>query len=168
MNVLCVFLVLICVGEVVSFGAPRSREPTKARSAWRCSSLDADAEGRAEKAAEAKVDSYLMADSMMGLNIEDAVARLIEDDKKKGGDGDAADMSPSEKFKQIYNSIKASDGTDKNTTILNATAMLASLFPEEKLSTPFDERKVMMKLRRDLDEQDFKDTFLSPEVGEIY
>jgi hypothetical protein len=36
------------------------------------------------------------------------------------------------------------------------------------VSTPFDERKVMMKLRRDLREQDFKDIFLSPEVGEIF
>ena len=56
--------------------------------------------------------------------------------------------------------------TDTLTHILTPYLILSIL--ADQVSTPFDERKVMMKLRRDLNEQDFKDTFMSPEVGEIY
>ena len=65
----------------------------------------------------------------------------------------------------MYNTIKAAKKDDKKA---DAASMLKSLFPEQNLSTPFDERKVMIKLRKDLDEQDFKDTFINKNVGDIF
>ena len=44
--------------------------------------------------------------------------------------------------------------------------MLESLFGGEQAQDPFDERKVMMKLKNMLDLEDFKELFIDPKIGD--
>jgi hypothetical protein len=64
----------------------------------------------------------------------------------------------------MYMDIK----TRKNgTTPLDPATMLAQLFAEEPSRDPFDERKVMLKLKNILTPEDFKELF-SSDIGDIW
>ena len=120
-----------------------------------------DDQWRADSASDAESDSYMMGESASNdANIQETVAKMLGSELKKAG---GEEVSPEAKFSAIYESIKTS-----NTTQLDAAKILADLFPAEKLSTPFDERKVMIKLRQSMDDEDFKKTFLNKDVGDVY
>ena len=50
---------------------------------------------------------------------------------------------------------------------LDSTAMLADLFSDSQKKDPFDERKVMMKLRKMLKTEDFTELFKDPNIGDF-
>lgn len=79
---------------------------------------------------------------------------------------DCKELSPSEMFNEMYNTLKAGNDGDKEE--LDAMDMLQKLFPVVEEKEPFDERKVMMKLKRILDEEDFNDMFRDKSIGDIY
>lgn len=75
-------------------------------------------------------------------------------------------LSPTEKFNEIYNTLKTSNIEEKED--LDAMDLLQKLFPVVKEKEPFDERKVVMKLRKMLDEEDFNSMFRDKGIGDIY
>ena len=52
-------------------------------------------------------------------------------------------------------------------TTLDSAAMLADLFSDSQKKDPFDERKVMMKLRKMLKTEDFTELFKDPNIGDF-
>lgn len=62
------------------------------------------------------------------------------------------------------------DDKDKTGSLVkfDSTAMLADLFSDSQKKDPFDERKVMMKLRNMLAGEDFQDLFKDPNIGDVY
>ena len=50
---------------------------------------------------------------------------------------------------------------------LDSTAMLADLFSDSQKKDPFDERKVMMKLRKMLKTEDCTELFKDPNIGDF-
>ena len=94
-------------------------------------------------------------------SVEDNVKKLMGEPATFNDDG----PSPDVKFNKIYNDIKSNKKSNKT---LDATAMLQELFPPPDLKNPFDERKIMMKLKNSMNEEDFKQLFLDKNIGDIF
>ena len=130
-------------------------------------------------------DINLVAETEMDRSIAMAVKSLLDEGPKE------PELSPVEKFNQIYRvrargelmvppflqltplinqtqGIKSREKDGKTLAQLDSAAMLADLFSDSQKKDPFDERKVMMKLRKMLEEEDFQDLFKDPNVGDIY
>ena len=73
---------------------------------------------------------------------------LIQSIKLSKGDTTAAEAAPKRK--------------------LDPAEILASLFTDKPVREPFDDRKVMMKLRQVLTVEDFAGLFKDPMIGDIY
>jgi hypothetical protein len=101
-------------------------------------------------------------ESLMDISIQNAVKNFIEEAPKD------PEISPLEVFQQMYKDIKAKKVGVNGTTALDPKSMLESLFPATDVGNdPFDERKVMIKLRNIMHEDDFKDMFKNPAVGDF-
>ena len=74
--------------------------------------------------------------------------------------------SPSETFKDFYESIKLKKNNQTNQ--LDATQILESLFTEKPVREPFDDRKVITSLRQVLNTDDFSALFKDPNIGDLY
>lgn len=72
----------------------------------------------------------------------------------------------------VHQDLKSRNNDDKNNTgsavKLDSAVMLADLFSDSQKKDPFDERKVMMKLRTMLAGEDFADLFKDPNIGDVY
>jgi hypothetical protein len=118
----------------------------------------------------------------------------VEEREKPGFKKDNGDvvLSPVEKFRMMYEEIKKDQGTAFSTMDTKkdsvrkdkplegmkshevkeeayqakAANMLEGLFGGEQSKDPFDERKVMMKLKQMLDIEDFKGLFVDPKIGD--
>ena len=130
-------------------------------------------------------DSFLsdqLDESLLGQSIQNAVNNLIKDVEKRdkfGKDGQKK-LTPEQKFVQMYNQIKEEGKRGKNNSEVGnmtvesslerqqerAADMLETLFGGEQAKDPFDERKVMMKLKNMLDLEDFKELFIDPTIGD--
>ena len=106
------------------------------------------------------MDVFLSGDMEEG-SVEDNVKKLMGEPATFNDDGPAPDV----KFNRIYDDIKSNKKSNKT---LDATAMLQELFPPPDLKNPFDERKVMMKLKNSMNEEDFKQLFLDNNIGDIF
>ena len=108
-------------------------------------------------------------ETALNAAIEDAVQRIIDDALKGSSDLVEPEKSPVEKFQQMYREIKATKRERKDGTVakMDSAVMLENLLGGEQTKDPFDERKVMMKLRSMLNQEDFKDLFLDPKIGDI-
>lgn len=110
-------------------------------------------------------------EALIDRSIEKAVQQIIEEGLG-GGDKKATEPTPVEKFQQMYLDIKARKKGQTQTQpapgspALDAAVMLEALLGGEQAKDPFDERKVMMKLRTMLDTQDFSDLFKDPTIGD--
>jgi len=121
-------------------------------------------------------------ESMLDQSIQNAVNNLIKDVEKRdkyGNDGQK-NLTPEQKFAQMYAKIKEEgkackedsqeDGKTAGGSLEQqqerAADMLESLFGGEQAQDPFDERKVMMKLKNMLDLEDFKELFIDPKIGD--
>lgn len=104
------------------------------------------------------LDLNLISETAMDQSIERAVKQLLDEGTK------APAKAPTEIFNEMYLNLK--DKNSKNSTSLDPEAMLAQLFPDDQTKNPFDERKVMIKLRQMLDKGDFDDLFLDPTIGD--
>jgi hypothetical protein len=109
---------------------------------------------------EDDVDIDLIVESVMDQSVEKAVKQMIEEGPKVD-----EEATPAEKFNMLYKDIKSKKN---ETTSMDSTQMLAALFTEGQTKDPFDERKVMMKLRNMLHKEDFEGLFKDPVVGDIY
>lgn len=108
---------------------------------------------------ESDVDIDLVTDSVIDHSIEKVVKQMLGEPEK------GPDFSPLDTFNDIYNELKAKKSTDSSRK-LNATDMLERLFPDDQTGEPFDERKVMIKLRNILDSKDFEELFKDPSIGD--
>ncbi len=104
------------------------------------------------------LDLNLISETAIDQSIERAVKQLLDEGTK------APVKAPTEIFNEMYLNLK--EKNSKNNTKLDPEAMLAQLFPDEQAKDPFDERKVMIKLRQMLDKGDFDDLFLDPTIGD--
>ena len=105
--------------------------------------------------------------SIMSRTIEESVQKLIEGDKSDN------EIDPVVKFQEIYATLKNSKGKGQgnNSTqsgeTLDPAALLEQLFPTKKISTPFDERKVIVKVRSELNPEDMIGIFKGNEIGDL-
>jgi len=104
------------------------------------------------------LDLNLISETAIDQSIERAVKQLLDEGFK------APEKAPTEIFNDMYFNLK--NKKSNNSTSLDPAAMLAQLFPDEQAKDPFDERKVMIKLRQMLDKGDFDDLFLDPTIGD--
>lgn len=104
------------------------------------------------------LDLNLISETAIDQSIERAVKQLLGEGFK------APEKAPTEIFNDMYLNLK--NKKSNNSTSLDPAAMLAQLFPDEQAKDPFDERKVMIKLRQMLDKGDFDDLFLDPTIGD--
>ena len=117
------------------------------------------------------VEYGMIDETLIDRSIEKAVQQIIEEGLG-GGDKKAPEPTPVEKFQQMYLDIKARKKGQTQTQpapgspALDAAVMLEALLGGEQAKDPFDERKVMMKLRTMLDTQDFSDLFKDPTIGD--
>ena len=127
-------------------------------------------------------ESYLsdeLNESLLDKSIQNAVSNLIKDVERedKYGTNGQLKLTPEQKFVEMYKQIKEEslqDGQVEERTAggsleqqqQRAASMLESLFGGEQAKDPFDERKVMMKLKNMLDLEDFKELFLDPKIGD--
>lgn len=102
------------------------------------------------------LDIQYIAESVMDQSIERAVKQMLSDGPKE------PEISPLERFNSMYKDIKSK----KNGTTLDPALMLSQLFTDEAGIDPFDERKVMFKLRNILEREDFDDLFNDPSIGD--
>jgi hypothetical protein len=122
------------------------------------------------------INALVGGESFMDQHIEETVAKMLVSDRNI-----KSEKTPEEKWSDIYQTLKSSgikssskkaEAVTVNSTTtarrMTAEQMLAILFPVEKLSTPFNEAKVMVKLRQDMNVKDFEDTFKDPNIGDIY
>eukprot|EP01035_Chromulina_nebulosa_P020017 gene20017-25992_t len=105
------------------------------------------------------LDSDGFQQSIMDSSIQNAIKNYISAGPQPPTE------SPVEIFNRIYKDIKSTKGESKKK--LDVKSMLESLFPQEKVKEPFDERKVLIKLRSILNQEDFAGMFKDPIVGEI-
>ena len=63
--------------------------------------------------------------------------------------------------------MKSRNKDASSATTLDSAAMLADLFSDSQKKDPFDERKVMMKLRKMLKTEDFTEHFKDPNIGDF-
>lgn len=75
--------------------------------------------------------------------------------------------SPTETFKELYEAIKSKKNESNQ---LDAKKMLESLFEfdAKPIREPFDDKKVITKLREVLSTEDFSSLFKDPNIGDIY
>lgn len=103
-------------------------------------------------------------ESSIDKSIEKAVQAIIEEGL---GNNREAELSPVEKFQRMYLDIKSrKDNKNQVEVKMDHAVMLEQLLGGEQTKDPFDERKVMMKLRNMLNQEDFKDLFLDPTIGD--
>ena len=104
-------------------------------------------------------------ESLLEKSIETAVRQMIDEGL---GKDKSQEPTPVEKFQSLYLELKTRDR--KQTTLkgtnLDAAAMLEKLLGGEQAKDPFDERKVMIKLRNVLTPEDFYDLFKDPTIGD--
>lgn len=106
------------------------------------------------------VDTFdLITEQAVDQSLEKAVKQMV-------GSVSSSTIDPVDKFNTMYKSLKA-NGKNKTKTF-DASEMLLELFPVEEAKDPFDEKKVIMKLRQMLDAEDFKGLFLDANVGDLY
>lgn len=103
-------------------------------------------------------------------SLEDAI-RVIIDQGLVNKKSEMAELTPVEKFEQLYKELQMRDGKGPSGLSgtrkkMDAGNMLEHLLGGEQTKDPFDERKVMIKLRNILDSEDFKELFLDPAVGD--
>ena len=111
-----------------------------------------------ERVEDGGMDIFYMANEMEEGEVENSVKQLLGDTTTFKDVND-----PAASFNKIYDNIKSK----KNTT-LNANDMLNELFPPSDMKNPFDERKIMMKMKTQMDKEDFEGTFLDKNVGDIF
>jgi hypothetical protein len=104
-------------------------------------------------------------ESLLDKSIESAVRQMIDEGL---GKDKSQEPTPVEKFQSLYLELKTRDR--KQTTLkgtnLDAAVMLEKLLGGEQAKDPFDERKVMIKLRNVLTPEDFYDLFKDPTIGD--
>ena len=106
------------------------------------------------------VDTFdLITEQAVDQSLEKAVKQMV-------GSVSSSTIDPVDKFNTMYKSLKA-NGKNK-TKRFNASEMLLELFPAEEAKDPFDEKKVIIKLRQMLDAEDFKGLFLDANIGDLY
>ena len=124
--------------------------------------------------------------SLLDESIQNAVNNLIkkvEYESTFEEDG-SRKLTPEEKFQEMYRRLKeesskakeSDDAESETSTSIaggsleqqqeKAAVMLDQLFGGEQAKDPFDERKVMMKLKNMLHIEDFKELFLDPKIGD--
>lgn len=107
--------------------------------------------------------------STLDNTIEDAVQRIIEDALRGTSNTDKkGELTPVEKFQNMYREMKSTKRERKDGSVgkLDSAVMLEELLGGTQTLDPFDERKVMMKLRSMLNQEDFKDLFLDDKIGD--
>lgn len=104
-------------------------------------------------------------ESVLDQSIEKAVKQMLNDDIMITN---ATVISPLESFNEIYRELKSNNTTDGVNTKkkLSADEMLSRLFPDAEIKNdPFDEKKVMIKLRSLMNHDDFDELFKDPNIG---
>ena len=66
----------------------------------------------------------------------------------------------------MYKEIKSRKNGTVTASSFDSTKMLQELFPDSQQNDPFDEKKVMLKLRTMLGGEDFQQLFEDPSIGE--
>ena len=100
-------------------------------------------------------------------SLEEAI-RVIIGQGLVNAKSETVELTPVEKFEQLYKELQLRDGNGPSGTRnkMDAGNMLEHLLGGEQTKDPFDERKVMIKLRNILDSDDFKELFLDPAIGD--
>lgn len=133
-------------------------------------------------------------DQSIAMAVNQLINDVEQREKPGFKDNGEVVLSPVEKFRMMYEEIKKKDQGSSLTTVDTSTSkdstrkdkpvgteahevkeeayqakaanMLEGLFGGEQSKDPFDERKVMMKLKQMLDIEDFKGLFLDPKIGD--
>ena len=120
------------------------------------------------------VDYEIIGEQAMDQSLERAVKQMV---MGSTGKSNVDDVDPVEKFDLMYKSLKAmqkdevSDmGNEKTMSkmTLNPDEMLKELFPVTQEKEPFDERKVISKLRQMMKDEDFNEMFRDSNIGDLY
>ena len=117
--------------------------------------------------ADAEYQEYDIIDAAtLDTTIEDAVQRIIDDALKVTSS--KSELTPVEKFQIMYREMKQTKRERKDGSVgkLDSAVMLEQLLGGAQTMDPFDERKVMMKLRSMLNQEDFKELFLDDKIGD--
>lgn len=105
-------------------------------------------------------------ESLLGESVSSSINKMIATAHKEG----QSEMSPVEKFQGIYEDIKSSKSKSERNDIGNkpdASKMLEDLFSDTMKPDPFDDKKVMFKLKELLGDDDFKKVFVNdPAIGD--
>jgi hypothetical protein len=104
-------------------------------------------------------DINLIAEFDIDKSIQLAVQKLVDAGPKEPM------LTRTETFDRLYNDIKTKK--NESTTKLDHTSMLAALFADSQKKDPFDEKKVMMKFRTMLKNEDFEKLFRDPLIGDF-
>eukprot|EP00596_Hydrurales_sp_CCMP1899_P009357 CAMPEP_0119045832 /NCGR_PEP_ID=MMETSP1177-20130426/42804_1 /TAXON_ID=2985 /ORGANISM="Ochromonas sp, Strain CCMP1899" /LENGTH=154 /DNA_ID=CAMNT_0007018215 /DNA_START=361 /DNA_END=822 /DNA_ORIENTATION=- len=105
------------------------------------------------------MDINLVSDTAIDRSIQMAVQKMVDSGPK------APELSRTETFDIMYKALKSQK--DKNNSTMDPTEMLAALFSDSQRKDPFDERKVMMKFRTMLKNEDFESLFRDPLIGDF-
>ena len=108
----------------------------------------------------AEIDINFVTETVLDQSIEKAVKQLISDGLM------VPQIDPVEKFNTMYKEIKSRKNGTATAKSFDSTKMLEELFPESQQNDPFDEKKVMLKLRTMLGGEDFQQLFEDPSIGE--
>lgn len=102
---------------------------------------------------------------MTERSVESAVKQMLNFDGNSSFV--KSNRSPTETFKELYEVIKSKKNESNQ---LDAKTILESLFEfdAKPIREPFDDRKVMTKLRDVLSTEDFSSLFKDPNIGDIY
>ena len=104
---------------------------------------------------------------MSERSVEFAVQKMLNFNGTSSTSAFKSTKSPTETFKDLYEEIKSKKNESNK---LDAKKMLESLFEfdAKPIREPFDDKKVITKLREVLSTEDFSALFKDPNVGDIY
>eukprot|EP00600_Ochromonadales_sp_CCMP1393_P000157 CAMPEP_0174983284 /NCGR_PEP_ID=MMETSP0004_2-20121128/17040_1 /TAXON_ID=420556 /ORGANISM="Ochromonas sp., Strain CCMP1393" /LENGTH=152 /DNA_ID=CAMNT_0016235483 /DNA_START=186 /DNA_END=644 /DNA_ORIENTATION=+ len=128
--------------------------------------IDRDSDNADDPNSETLFDDELLNVDLLGeTSIDKSIALAV---KQLLDEGPAEpELSPAEVFNNLYQDIKDrkhDNGT--NGTVPTSEEMLSKLFTDTPANDPFDDKKVMFKLRNFLDPEDFTALFNDPNVGD--
>jgi hypothetical protein len=106
------------------------------------------------------LDIQFVTETVLDQSIEKAVKQLISDGLN------IPQIDPVEKFNTMYKDIKSRKNGTATASSFDSTKMLQELFPDSQQNDPFDEKKVMLKLRTMLGGEDFQQLFEDPSIGD--
>jgi len=117
------------------------------------------------------IDDELVNIDLLGENENDqqllVIQNMINEDLKK----DQTVLSPLEIFQSLYRDLKQrnrqnNDASTRSSPVLSSEEMLSRIYTDAQRPDPFDDKKVMFKLRNILTREDFNDMFNDPNVGD--